>query len=132
MTDRPKTPARRVLVIDDDDAVRAVAAAALGRVGGWDVSTASSGEEGIEAAQRLVPDAIVLDVMMPEVDGPTVLERLRRDPATRAIPVVFLTARVAGPGHGALDSMDVAGVLIKPFDPMTLSRDLCELIGFGP
>ncbi len=130
MTD--PSPPRRLLVIDDDDAVRAVAAAALERVGGWTVSTASSGAEGIDAAARLSPDAIVLDVMMPELDGPTVLGHLRRNPVTRAIPVVFLTARVVGAGHGELDALDVAGVLIKPFDPMTLSRDLSAILGFGP
>ena len=84
---------RRILIVDDEDDIREVAQVSLELVGGYEVLTASSGRDGLERARGGQPDAILLDVMMPDMDGPATLVELRADPATRDIPVVFLTAK---------------------------------------
>src|SRR5690348_10028439 len=89
-------------------------------VGHWDVLTAGSGAEGIARAASEQPDAILLDVMMPDLDGFATLERLRSNPATQDIPVVFVTAKVQNWDKSFLESVDVSGVIAKPFDPLQL------------
>lgn len=123
--------ARRVLVVDDDDLVRDVAQLSMGAVGGHDVVGASSGAEGVERAQAESFDAILLDVMMPGLDGPATLERLREHPSTREVAVVFLTAKVQTNEQTVLSSLPgVRGVLTKPFDPMTLPTQVAQLLGW--
>src|SRR5579884_2847440 len=85
---------RRILIIDDEDDIREVAKASLEIVGGWEVLTAHSGLAGLAIAAAEALDAILLDVMMPDMDGPTTYQRLQSDPTTRDIPVIFLTAKV--------------------------------------
>lgn len=121
---------RRVLVVDDDDAIREVAEVALGIVGGWDVVAASSGVECVRRAGELAPEAILLDVMMPGMDGPTTVEHLRADPTTRHIPVILLTAKVQPSELRAWERLDLAGVIAKPFDPMTLAAKVAALLGW--
>jgi CheY-like chemotaxis protein len=121
---------RRVLVVDDDDAIREVAEVALGIVGGWDVVAASSGAECVRRAGEVEPEAILLDVMMPGMDGPTTVERLREDPATATIPVILLTAKVQPSELRAWERLDLAGVIAKPFDPMTLASKVAALLGW--
>jgi len=118
----------RILVVDDEDHIREVAEVSLEAIGGHEVVTAASGIEAIEKAVTERPDAILLDVMMPELDGPATLARLRSEPATRGIPVVFLTAKVREGDVERLRALDVAGVLAKPFDPMTLSEQLSRIL----
>ena len=84
---------RRVLVIDDEEDIREVARLSLELVGQYQVLTASSGRDGLDSARSHRPDAILLDVMMPDMDGPAALAELRADPSTRDIPVLFLTAK---------------------------------------
>src|SRR5207247_10805895 len=84
----------KLLVIDDEEDIREVASLTLELKEGWDVVAAGSGAEGIKLARASVPDAILLDVMMPDLDGPTTLRLLRNLPETRSIPVIFLTAKV--------------------------------------
>lgn len=122
---------RRVLVVDDDDSIREVAEVALGLVGGWEVSVASGGAEGIEKAHSDKPDAVLLDVMMPGMDGPSTLARLRQDPATQKLPVILLTAKVRPGERRELDNLDVSGIIAKPFDPMTLATQVAELLGWA-
>ena len=122
---------RRVLVVDDDDSIREVAEVALGLVGGWEVATANCGSEGLERARSEAPDAILLDVMMPGMDGPTTLSHLKADPTTAQTPVVFLTAKVRAGERRELDGLEVAGIIAKPFDPMTLSAEVSELLGWS-
>ena len=122
---------RRVLVVDDDDSIREVAEVALGLVGGWDVSTAGGGAEGLEMARASAPDAILLDVMMPGMDGPTTLAQLRADPATRGTPVIFLTAKLRPGERRELDDFEVSGVIGKPFDPMSLAAQVGEILGWA-
>jgi CheY-like chemotaxis protein len=122
---------RRVLVVDDDDSIREVAEVALGLVGGWDVSTAASGAEGLAQARATAPDVILLDVMMPGMDGPTTLARLRSDPEIGTIPVILLTAKLRPGERRELDDLEVSGVIGKPFDPMTLAGQVGELLGWA-
>lgn len=121
---------RRVLVVDDDEMLREVAKVSLEMVGGWQVLTAGSGAEAHAAAVREQPDAVVLDVMMPGMDGPSTLLALRTDPATVDIPVIFLTAKVGGEGNRQWEHLAVSGVIPKPFDPMTLPAEVARLLGW--
>jgi CheY-like chemotaxis protein len=121
---------RRVLLVDDEDDIRFVARASLERLAGWDVLAASSGAEGIEIARAEQPDAIVLDVMMPGMDGPATLGELRADPATAAIPVVFLTAKIQAEERRRLEELGAAGVVAKPFDPLGLADELRAALGW--
>ncbi len=122
--------ARRVLIIDDEDDIRHVAALSLETVAGWDVVLANSGAQGIETAARELPDAILLDVMMPAMDGPTTFQHLRANPATAAIPVLLLTAKVQSSDQRRFASLGVAGILFKPFDPLTLADQIAEVLGW--
>ena len=121
---------RRVLLVDDEELIREVAEVALAKVGGWEVLTASSGEEGLSKAVAERPDAILLDVMMPGLDGPGTLARLQADPATASIPVVFLTAKVRQSEQQRWIDLGAAGVLVKPFDPMSLADQVAEVLGW--
>ncbi len=120
----------RLLIIDDESDIREVAAMSLETMKGWDVLQASSGREGIRVAREKHPDAILLDVMMPDIDGPSTLEVLRQDPATASIPVLFLTAKVQSADRERLADLGVAAVLSKPFDPLTLPDQIAEALGW--
>jgi two-component system, OmpR family, alkaline phosphatase synthesis response regulator PhoP len=123
--------ARKVLLVDDEPDIREVAQMSLRTVAGWDVITAENGADGITAAEAEQPDAIVLDVMMPELDGPGTLEKLRANEATRDIPVVFMTAKAQAGELTRFASLGVAGVISKPFDPMTLHERISSLLGWS-
>jgi CheY-like chemotaxis protein len=120
----------KILIIDDEDDIREVAKLSLEAVAGWDVITASSGPEGIRLAAAEKPDAILLDVMMPEMDGPTTFKHLEADPATSHIPVLLLTAKVQGVDQRRFASLGVKAVLFKPFDPLTLSQEMATVLGW--
>ena len=124
------TALRHVLVVDDDEDIRFIAERALSRVGGYRVTTANDGEEALAAMADDRPDAVVMDVSMPNLDGPSTWERLRQDPDLADVPVVLLTARAHTAERGELLGLGVAGVLVKPFDPMTLSHDVAEALGW--
>ncbi|MER6936540.1 response regulator [Nocardioides sp. NPDC127514] len=121
---------RRVLVVDDDDAIREVAQASLELVGGWEVEVASTGLQALDRCASDPPDAVLLDVMMPRMDGPTTFARLQADTRTRHVPVVLLTAKVQPSERRRWEALGVAGVLSKPFDPLTLSDQVAELLGW--
>jgi CheY-like chemotaxis protein len=121
---------RKILIVDDEDDIRAVAALCLETIAGWEVLTATSGSEGIRRALENKPDAILLDVMMPEMDGPTTFQHLQQDPHTRSIPVLLLTAKVQGADQRRFADMGVAAVLSKPFDPLTLSSQISAALGW--
>lgn len=121
---------RRILVIDDDADIREVAQTSLEMVGGHEVATADSGEHGLAAAQADPPDAILLDVMMPGLDGPTTFAQLQGQPDTKDIPVVLLTAKAQEADRQRFAALGVAGVLAKPFDPMALSGQLADVLGW--
>jgi len=121
---------RRVLIIDDEDDIREVAALSLETVAGWDVTMAGSGAAGIAKAQELHPDAILLDVMMPVMDGPTTFRELRALPETANIPVILLTAKVQAADQKRFSDLGVAAVMFKPFDPLTLAQDIAKALGW--
>jgi CheY-like chemotaxis protein len=121
---------KRILIIDDEADIRQVAALSLEAVAGWDVVTANSGARGIETAVDEQPDAILLDVMMPEMDGPTTFDHLQRDPRTAHIPVMLLTAKVQGSDQRIFASLGVRAVLFKPFDPLTLPNQIADVLGW--
>ena len=121
---------RRILIVDDEDDIREVAGMSLGAVGGFEVITASSGAEGVERARAESPDAILLDVMMPGMDGPTTFAALREDPDTREIPVILLTAKVQASDRQRFAELGVAAVMTKPFDPMELPGRVADALGW--
>jgi CheY-like chemotaxis protein len=121
---------RRILIIDDDDDIRQVTALSLETVAGWDVVTANSGANGIRRAREEKPDAILLDVMMPGMDGPTTFQELQKISETANIPVMLLTAKVQGADQKRFASLGVAAVLVKPFDPLTLAQQMRDVLGW--
>jgi CheY-like chemotaxis protein len=123
---------RLILIIDDEDDIREVAALSLEATAGWEIVTASSGAEGIQAAAdpKRRPDAILMDVMMPGVDGPTTFRQMQQNPAISGIPVLLLTAKVQGVDQRRFKGLGVAGVLFKPFDPLTLAAQISEALGW--
>jgi CheY-like chemotaxis protein len=110
----------RILYVDDEDDIREVATMALELDSDFAVRTCASGAEALPVAAEWLPNLILLDVMMPHMDGPTTLARLRENEATADIPVVFITARTQANEVEQFLAMGARGVLAKPFDPMTL------------
>ena len=94
------------------------------------VVTAADGDGAVAAVEQHHPDLILLDVMMPDMDGPSTFQQLRSDPGTSSIPVVLLTAKVQGADHRRFAELNVDGVLAKPFDPMTLASQVAETLGW--
>jgi CheY-like chemotaxis protein len=123
---------RRILVVDDDDDARHAAACSLFAMAGWDVVEAYCGAQAIETATRSQPDAILLDVVMPAMDGPAMLAKLRTARATSHIPIVLLTAKIQAVNDGSLSHLPVAGILLKPFDPLHLAGQVADALGWEP
>lgn len=118
---------QRILYAEDEPDIQAVAKLALEMLGGYTVQICSNGAEALVAAREFTPDLILLDVMMPGMDGPSTLERLRADPATAAIPVIFLTAKVQPPEVVYYQSLGALDVIAKPFDPMALATQVQQI-----
>jgi CheY-like chemotaxis protein len=121
---------RRILIIDDEDDIREVAALSLEATAGWQIFTAASGAEGMAIASVEQPDAILMDVMMPGVDGPTTFRSMQQDPEIANIPVLLLTAKVQGVDQRRFAGLGLAGILFKPFDPLTLAQQISEALGW--
>jgi diguanylate cyclase (GGDEF)-like protein len=120
-------PLRTLLYVDDEPDLRLIVQTALNLAQGLTVHTAESGEQGLELARELQPDLLLLDVMMPGLDGPAILVRLRADPSIARIPVVFMTAKATPENARRLRAMGAAAVIAKPFDPMQLSAQVLSL-----
>lgn len=121
---------RNVLLVDDDAQIREVVQLTLEVVGGWTVRLANGGAEAIEAVQSEAPDVILLDLMMPGMDGPEALRRLRQAVPQR-IPVILLSAKVQERwADRRVGDVDVAGVIGKPFDPITLPGRISDILGW--
>ncbi|PZV16346.1 MAG: hypothetical protein DCF22_05560 [Leptolyngbya sp.] len=120
--------AKRILVVDDDAVIREVVSACLQHLGKWNVLTAASGKEALQQATTESLDAIVLDVMMPEMDGIAVLQCLRSDPTTQNIPVVLLTAMSYLPNPDRLPKLGVVLTIFKPFDPVDFVRQIAQAL----
>lgn len=118
---------RHVMCVEDEPDIRLVAQLALESVGGLQVTLCPLGGEAVEMARNAKPDLILLDVMMPGLDGPGTLKALRSDPATQHIPVVFMTAKVQPAEVAHLRAIGARDVIAKPFDPMTLADQVRAL-----
>lgn len=121
----------RILYVDDDADIREIAEMALTLDSNFDVRLAGSGAEALQLAREWRPDLILLDVMMPEMDGPQVLEILRGDRDLCKIPVVFITARTQRQEVAMLKALGARSVFAKPFDPMTLSEKVKAVLHDG-
>lgn len=119
---------KRILIIDDEDGVREITQISLEAAAGWEVLTAASGSEGIKLAASEQPDAILLDVMMPEMDGPTTFKQLQQNPATQKIPTILLTAKAKSSEKQQFLDLGVAGVITKPFKPQELVQQIRQLL----
>jgi len=117
-----------ILYVEDDLDIQAVAQIALEVVGGFSLKTCSSGAEAIAAIEQAYqPDLLLLDVMMPNMDGPTTLTQLRQLPLTSKTPVIFMTAKVQSSEQDYYFTLGAIGVIAKPFDPMALSAQVQAL-----
>lgn len=114
----------RILYAEDEPDIQAVAKLALEMVGGFKVLICNSGTETLERVSEFAPDLILLDVMMPGMDGPSTLQRLRANPATAGIPAIFLTAKVQPAEVLQYQEMGALDAIAKPFDPMTLAANV--------
>jgi CheY-like chemotaxis protein len=121
---------KRILIIDDESDIREVAQVSLEMMGGWQVIASESGRDGLEKAKVDRPDAILLDVMLPDMDGPTTLKNLQADPSTSHIPVVFLTAKIQTADRKRFADLGVVAVIAKPFDPINLASQVAEALGW--
>jgi CheY-like chemotaxis protein len=122
---------KQILIIDDEDDIREVAQVSLEMMGNWAVLTACSGQEGLTKAEAEQPDAILLDVMMPDMDGPSTFQQLQQIPALCHIPVILMTAKVQASDQRRFASLGVQGVIAKPFDPLTLADQVAETLGWN-
>ena len=118
----------RVLYVDDEDDIREVAALSLGLDPGLEVTVCASGPEALSAVETWQPDVVLLDVMMPGMDGPETLERLREIEAMKSTPVAFITARTQAYEIERFLSLGAVGVIAKPFDPLGLAQEVRNLV----
>ena len=115
---------QKIMMVEDDPDIQIVASLALEAVGGFEVLVCSGGNEALEKVEGFAPDMVVLDVMMPGMDGPTVLKHLRERPQTQNLPVVFMTAKAQSHEIALYKELGALDVVTKPFDPMTLPDTL--------
>lgn len=116
-----------ILLVDDEEDIRTICEMALTTFAGWTVEMAADGAMALERVASVKPDLVLLDFMMPGMDGAETLQRLRADPATAHIPVIFMTAKVQRREVDAYLAMGAIGVISKPFDPMTLADEVSAL-----
>jgi CheY-like chemotaxis protein len=113
-----------LLYVDDEPDIRQIVQMALGLAPGLSIHTGDSGENALSLARMLRPDLVLLDVMMPGLDGPGTLARMRSDPTLAQIPVVFMTAKAMPQEVARFRELGAAGVIAKPFDPMKLAQQV--------
>lgn len=119
----------RILIVDDEPDIRRIASLALRKLGGHELIEAENGMEALKLAAEHRPDCILLDVMMPLMDGPTTLAALKQNAETSSIPVIFLTAKAIASEVERFKRLGAVTALTKPFDPMTLDRDVKAALG---
>ena len=117
-----------ILLIDDEEAIREVVQMGIEIEEGWNVLIASSGIEGITLAKTQQPDAILLDVMMPDMDGISTLSELKAQTKTKSIPVIFLTAKTQAADKKQFQKLGVAGIITKPFNSVTLGSRIAKIL----
>lgn len=121
---------RHVLIVDDEEDIREIVQLALETMAGWEVLTAESGSEGLVQAEIQQPDAILLDMMMPDMDGFTTLANLKANPAISNIPVIFITAKGKTVDRNRCAELGAIAIIAKPFDPMTLTAQIAHILGW--
>lgn len=121
---------KRILVVDNEPSIQEVAQICLETVAGWEVSIAGSGLEGLATAEREQPDAILLDVMMPDMDGLDTFSRLQANPITKAIPVILLTAKVQTTDRQNYRKLGIRSTIAKPFSPLELAQQIATTLGW--
>jgi DNA-binding response OmpR family regulator len=123
----------KILIIDDDKNILMIAEIGLSDTPEWEVVKALTAEEGLAKAVADRPDLILLDMVMPDMDGIAALTKLRQTAVTATIPVIFMTARASQDEIDNYTSLGAQGVIVKPFDPMSLSQEIRSIIsGSGP
>lgn len=122
---------KRILVIDDEDGIREIIQICLEAAAGWEVLTAASGSEGLATAQVARPDAILLDVMMPDMDGPTTFRNLQANVATQHIPTILLTAKAKISEQKQFIDLGVTGVITKPFKAQDLVNQIRKILNWS-
>lgn len=121
---------KTILLIDDEPNLASVIAVCLESFKGWSVHVVNSGKEGLSIVESLQIDAILLDVMMPEMDGIQVYQKLQVNPHTQHIPVILLTAKVQKSDREQFAKLGVAGTISKPFDPLGLADRIAQLLNW--
>ncbi|MBD2250061.1 response regulator [Nostoc parmelioides] len=121
---------KRILIIDDEYDIRAVAELSLKAVGGWQVSTAASGSEGVAKAAAEQPDVILLDVMMPDMDGIATFQALQANPVTQSIPVILLTAKTQTAEQRRFAELGIQAIITKPFKAMKLPAQVTAALNW--
>ncbi|PZO42368.1 MAG: two-component system response regulator [Pseudanabaena frigida] len=121
-------PAKRILIVDDEESIQTVVQFGIQMVVDWVVLIASSGPQGIKTACEEKPDAILLDVMMPDMDGIATFKALQSDPETALIPVIFLTAKAQTSERRQFNDLGVSGVITKPFNSLDLPDQITKML----
>lgn len=122
--------AKRILIVDDEDDVREITQLGLQMGTDWGVLTASSGQEALTMAANSLPDAILLDMMMPNMDGRATLQQLRANPVTESIPVILVTAKAGQSNQTDFQVLAISGVIAKPFRPLQLAAEISKILGW--
>jgi CheY-like chemotaxis protein len=122
---------KRVLIIDNELYIQEVAQICLETMMGWQVFGASSGLEGLKLAETEQPDVILLDVMMPDMDGPTTFQNLQSNAKTKNIPVILLTAKVQASDRRRYAELGMKSTIAKPFDPLKLADEISKTLGWS-
>lgn len=123
----PPKDLKRILLIEDEPDIRTIASVALKNIGGFDIEACESGQEALELLQTFKPDLVILDVMMPGMDGPTTLHEIRKFETLQKLPVIFMTAKVQSQEVNEYMALGVSGVISKPFDPITLPQEIRDI-----
>ncbi len=122
---------KRILIVDDDDDIRDVVRVSLEEFAGWLTIAAISATQGLQIAKTEALDAILLDISMPDMDGFQMCKELQADSQTRQIPVIVLTAKVLSNDRQQLADLDIAGIITKPFNPLTIWSQVAEILGWS-
>ena len=117
-----------ILIVDDEESIQTVVQFGIQMVADWEVLIASSGPQGIKIAKDRLPDVILLDVMMPDMDGITTFKALQCDPQTAQIPVIFLTAKAQTAERRQFNDLGVSGVITKPFNSLDLPEQISKVL----
>ncbi|MBD2195623.1 MULTISPECIES: response regulator [Calothrix] len=122
---------RKILIVDDEEDVRAIATLGIELSAEWNIFTAASGKEALTQALIHQPEVILLDMMMPDMDGRTTLQQLKTNPATSHIPVILVTAKFQESEPEIFANLEVAAIFAKPFRPLQLANQISQVLGWN-